>query len=59
MPVCGKHCSKPAIIYGGCVGCELESLRARVAELEAGIRDALSRDMPNTSRSKLLAALNP
>jgi len=40
MCVCEKHRSAPAIIYGGCAGCEIESLRAQNDSLKAAGRKA-------------------
>lgn len=36
--ICEKHKSEPAIIYGECVGCEIDRLQAEVERL----RDALA-----------------
>ena len=35
--VCDAHKTKPAFIYGECVGCELEDLRAKLKAAEAEI----------------------
>ena len=40
--VCEKHRCEPAIIYGQCVGCELDGLRAENKKLKAAIQKTLS-----------------
>lgn len=32
--VCKQHIEKPALIYGQCIGCELEGYQRRIKELE-------------------------
>lgn len=39
MRACKKHIKTPAIIYGMCVGCELDGLRADLAEAEGTVHD--------------------
>lgn len=60
MCVCEKHRSAPAIIYGGCAGCEIEGLRARVAELEAKLLEVWSERSLTTEaeRDRYRAALD-
>ena len=36
--VCKKHREKPAIMYGQCIGCELDGLRKRVDDLEGSLK---------------------
>lgn len=38
--VCKKHREKPAIIYGKCIGCEIDLLRMEVQSLRAEKRRA-------------------
>jgi hypothetical protein len=33
--VCRKHKDKPAVIYGECVGCEIEQLHSEIKALKA------------------------
>lgn len=33
--ICNKHLEKPAVIYGECIGCELESLHAEINRLRS------------------------
>jgi hypothetical protein len=32
--VCKQHIEKPALIYGQCIGCEIERYQQRIKELE-------------------------
>jgi len=38
MSVCAKHKKKPAIIYGQCVGCELDGLREENRRLKVEVK---------------------
>lgn len=38
--VCAKHIESPAYIYGECIGCELEMLRAEAKALREEVADA-------------------
>ena len=54
--VCKKHREKPAIIYGKCIGCEIDRLRLEVQSLRAekrraGVLDAIEEYFSDTSRS--------
>lgn len=43
MKICEKHKNTPALIYGECIGCELESLRAEVKHWKANHADLKNR----------------
>lgn len=38
LKICKKHKTAPALIYGQCVGCELEGLRKKVEDLEGTLK---------------------
>lgn len=39
--ICKKHLEKPTVIYGECVGCEIDNLRSENKRLKAGIKKTL------------------
>ncbi|WP_425327639.1 LysM peptidoglycan-binding domain-containing protein [Pseudomonas nitroreducens] len=43
--VCAKHVEQPAFIYGACVGCELEALRAEAQALREEVAALRARGM--------------
>ncbi|HFD4147457.1 TPA: hypothetical protein ACF3X4_005789 [Pseudomonas aeruginosa] len=66
--VCAKHVKTPAFIYGACIGCELEGLRAEaqalreeVAALRARgltVREGLVQGMAKFAREIICGALD-
>ncbi|WP_231280429.1 hypothetical protein [Pseudomonas aeruginosa] len=56
--VCAKHVKTPAFIYGACIGCELEGLRAEAQALREEVAALRARVMVTPDASTVYAALD-
>ncbi|HCG1294845.1 TPA: hypothetical protein NJH39_000651 [Pseudomonas aeruginosa] len=56
--VCAKHVKTPAFIYGACIGCELEGLRAEAQALREEVAELRARVVVLPDASTVYAALD-
>ncbi|MEH0958027.1 hypothetical protein O1L52_11725 [Pseudomonas aeruginosa] len=56
--VCAKHVKTPAFIYGACIGCELEGLRAETQALREEVAALRARVVVLPDASTVYAALD-
>ncbi|HHM8951318.1 TPA: hypothetical protein ACRNDK_005576 [Pseudomonas aeruginosa] len=56
--VCAKHVKTPAFIYGACIGCELEGLRAEAQALREEVAALRARVAVVPDASTVYAALD-